>query len=141
MDEETEQRLRAIYANTRTIAVVGASADDSKPSHKIPAYLQAQGYKIIPVSPKGGEILGEQVVTSLEQIGEPVDVVDVFRPSDETPGIAELAVKIGAKVLWLQAGISSEEAERIATEGGLEVVMDRCMGATHQALGLGPGPD
>lgn len=141
MDEATEQKLRQIYADTRTIAVVGASGDDTKPAHRIPRYLQENGYRIIPVSPKGGEILGEQVVTSLDQVTEPVDVVDVFRPSEEAPAIAELAVKIGAKVLWLQSGVVSEEAERIARDGGLEVVMDRCMGATHSALGLGPGPD
>jgi len=80
------------------------------------------------------------VYQRLEDIPEPVDVVDVFRPSEETPDIARSAVKIGAKVLWLQEGISSEEAERIASEGGLKVVMNRCMGETHYQLKLGPGP-
>lgn len=141
MGQPTQDDLRTIYAETKTIAVVGASADESKASHRIPRYLQSQGYTIIPVSPKGGEILGEKVFTSLAEIGEPVDVVDVFRPSEETPGVAEQAVAIGAKVLWLQSGIESEEAERIAEAAGLKVVMDRCMGATHRQLGLGPGPD
>jgi uncharacterized protein len=136
-----EDELRKIYRETKTIAVVGASGDTSKAAHTIPRYLQSQGYRIIPVNPKGGEILGEQVVERLTDTTEPVDVVDVFRPSAETPGVATDAVKIGAKVLWLQEGISSEEAERIASEGGLKVVMDRCMGATHRKLGLGPGPD
>jgi len=139
--EPTQDDLRKVYAETKTIAVVGASADESKASHRIPRYLQSQGYRIIPVSPKGGEILGEKVYTSLKEIPEPVDVVDVFRPSEETPGIATEAVAIGAKVLWLQSGIESEEAERIGEDGGLLVVMDRCMGATHRMLGLGPGPD
>jgi len=139
--EPTQDDLRKVYAEAKTIAVVGASADESKASHRIPRYLQSQGYRIIPVSPKGGEILGEKVHTSLQEIGEPVDVVDVFRPSEETPAIATDAVAIGAKVLWLQSGIESEEAERIGEEGGLLVVMDRCMGATHRMLGLGPGPD
>ena len=141
MTEPTQDDLRKVYAETKTIAVVGASADESKASHRIPRYLQSQGYRIIPVSPKGGEILGEKVYTSLKEIPEPVDVVDVFRPSEETPGIATEAVAIGAKVLWLQSGIESEEAERIGEDGGLLVVMDRCMGATHRMLGLGPGPD
>jgi len=139
--EPTQDDLRAIYAETKTIAVVGASADESKASHRIPKYLQSQGYRIIPVSPKGGEILGEKVYASLKEIDSPVDVVDVFRPAEETPAVASDAVAIGAKVLWLQSGIASDEAERIGEEGGLKVVMDRCMGATHRMLGLGPGPD
>ncbi|MCA1832927.1 MAG: CoA-binding protein [Actinomycetota bacterium] len=140
MDSPPDDVLRQIYADTKTIAVVGASGDDSKPGHTIPRYLQSQGFRIIPVSPKGGELLGERVYMSLKEIEEPVDVVDVFRPSDETPGIARDAVDLGAKVLWLQSGIESDEAKAIATDGGLVVVMDRCMGATHGQLGLGPGP-
>jgi len=139
--DPTKDDLLKVYAETKTIAVVGASGDESKASNRIPKYLQSQGYRIIPVSPKGGEILGEKVYTSLAEIPEPVDVVDVFRPAEETPGIAEQAVAIGAKVLWLQSGIESEEAEKIGEAGGLLVVMDRCMGATHRMLGLGPGPD
>jgi predicted CoA-binding protein len=80
------------------------------------------------------------VYEGLEDVPEPIDVVDVFRPSEETPAVARDAVKVGAKVLWLQEGISSDEAERIASEGGLKVVMDRCMGETHYQLKLGPGP-
>lgn len=132
--------LRKIYRDTKTIAVVGASGDQSKAAHTIPRYLQRQGYRIIPVNPRGGEILGEKVVERLTDITEPVDVVDVFRPSAESPDIATDAVKLGAKVLWLQEGIESEEAERIASEGGLNVVMNRCMGQTHYQLKLGPGP-
>jgi uncharacterized protein len=137
---EDMDELRKIYDDTTTIAVVGASADPTKAAHTIPRYLQRQGFRIIPVNPKGGEILGEKVYERLEDVPEPIDVVDVFRPSAETPAVAEDAVKVGAKVLWLQEGISSEEAERIATEGGLKVVMDRCMGETHYQLRLGPGP-
>jgi uncharacterized protein len=135
-----KDELRRIYAEIRTIAVVGASGDERKPAHTIPRYLQRQGYRVIPVNPKGGEILGEKVYERLEDVPEPIDVVDVFRPSAETPDVARDAVKVGAKVLWLQEGIESEEADRIATESGLKVVMDRCMGATHHELGLGPGP-
>jgi uncharacterized protein len=134
------EEMRPIYAETKTIAVVGASADETKPSHTVPRYLQRQGYRIIPVNPRGGEILGEKAYERLTDVEEPIDVVDVFRPSDETPDVARDAVKVGAKVLWLQEGISSEEADRIATGGGLKVIMNRCMGETHYQLRLGPGP-
>lgn len=130
----TDDQMRAIYADTKTIAVVGASSDPSKAGHTIPRYLQSVGYKIIPVSPKGGELFGETVRTSLIEIDEPVDVVDVFRPAEEAPGIARETAAIGAKVLWLQAGIWSDEAYEIGNAEGLTVIMDMCMGATHQRL-------
>jgi uncharacterized protein len=135
------EELRKIYEDTNTIAVVGASGDQTKAAHTIPRYLQRQGFRIIPVNPRGGEILGEKAFERLTDIPESVDVVDVFRPSEETPDVARDAVRVGAKVLWLQEGIESEEAERIASEGGLKVVMNRCMGHTHFQLDLGPGPD
>ena len=135
-----DDELRRIYADTKTIAVVGASSDPSKPGHEIPRYLQGQGYRIVPVSPKGGELLGERVEASLEDIDEPVDVVDVFRPPAESVEIAETAARIGAKVLWFQEGTESEEAVEKAHDAGLTVVWGRCMGATHGRLGLGPGP-
>jgi predicted CoA-binding protein len=141
MDASLRERLARIYAETRTIAVVGASADPSKPAHQIPRYLQAQGYRILPVNPRGGELLGEPVARSLSEVEGPVDVVDVFRPAAEAPQIAREAVKVGAKVLWLQLGIESEEARQVAEAAGLTVVMNRCLGATHRQLGLGPGPD
>jgi predicted CoA-binding protein len=131
---EREQLLR-IYAQARTIAVVGASADESKAAHRIPRYLQAQGYRIVPVNPRADQLFGERVFRSLAEIDVPVDVVDVFRPAHEAPEIARQAAAIGAQVLWLQLGIVSAEA------AGLTVIMNRCMGATHALLGLGPGPD
>jgi uncharacterized protein len=137
---EDMDELRTIYEETETIAVVGASGDETKAAHTIPRYLQREGFRIIPVNPKGGEILGEKVYERLEDVPESIDVVDVFRPSAETPAVARDAVAVGAKVLWLQEGISSEEAERIASEAGLKVVMNRCMGETHYQLRLGPGP-
>src|SRR5207248_9732084 len=136
---KSEQLLR-IYTQNRTIAVVGASADVSKAAHKVPGYLQSQGYRILPVNPRGGELFGEHVFRSLSEIDVPVDVVEVFRPAEEAPEIARQAIAIGAKVLWLQLGIISEEARRIAEAAGLTVVMNRCMGETHALLGLGPGP-
>ncbi len=136
-----DDQLREIYATTRTIAVVGASDNPEKPAHKIPAYLVSQGFRIIPVNPRGGEILGTSAAKSLTEIEVEVDVVDVFRPAEECSAIAREAISIGAKVLWLQSGIVSEEAAAIAHDGGLRVVMDTCMGMTHGRLGLGPGPD
>ena len=141
MDAFGREQLARIFADTRTIAVVGASGDPSKPAHRIPRYLQEQGYRIRPVNPRGGELLGEPVARSLAEVDGPVDVVDVFRPAAEAPQIAREAVQIGAKVLWLQLGIESQEARQVAEAAGLTVVMDRCMGETHGELGLGPGPD
>ena len=141
MKASLREKLLRIYAETKTIAVVGASADETKAAHQIPRYLQSQGYRIIPVNPRGGEILGEPVFRSLADIDVPVDVVDVFRPAQEAPAIARQAIAIGAKVLWLQIGIESEEARQLAEAAGLTVIMNRCMGETHGELGLGPGPD
>jgi predicted CoA-binding protein len=139
-DAKSEQLL-PIYTHNKTIAVIGASTDPSKAAHRVPSYLQSQGYRILPVNPHGGELFGELVFRSLPEIDAPVDVVEVFRPAQEAPEIARQAVTIGAKVLWLQLGIVSQEARQIAEAAGLTVVMDRCMGATHALLGLGPGPD
>lgn len=130
----TDNELAGIYRSARTIAVVGASADPDKPAHFIPAYLNRLGYRIIPVNPTTGEILGEPTVASLADVAEPVDVVDVFRPAQEAPGIATQAVEIGASTLWLQAGIRSDEAADIADAAGLTVVMDTCIKATHERL-------
>lgn len=141
LDTALRERLLGIYATTKTIAVVGASADPTKAAHVIPRYLQSQGYRILPVNPRGGELFGERVFRSLAEIDVPVDVVDVFRPTEEAPEIARQAIAIGAKVLWLQVGIESDEAQRLAEAAGLTVVMNRCMGATHAQLGLGPGPE
>ncbi|MEX1281200.1 MAG: CoA-binding protein [Acidimicrobiia bacterium] len=130
----SDEELIEIYREAKTIAVVGASSNPEKHAHRIPAYLQSVGYRIIPVNPTADELFGEKALDSLDEVDEPVDVVDVFRPSDQTPPIARQAAAIGAKVLWLQEGISSDEAEAIASEAGMTVVMDRCMGATHERL-------
>ena len=132
--------VRRIYEESKTIAVVGASPDPGKRAYVVPEYLQEQGYRIIPVNPNHDEIFGEKAYPTLLDIPEPVDVVDVFRPAEEAPGIAEQAVEIGAKVLWLQLGIISDTAGQIAQEGGLAFVEDHCMGMMHAMLELGPGP-
>jgi hypothetical protein len=115
-----------ILASAKTIAVVGLSRDPAKAAHGVAATLQAHGFRIIPVHPSATELLGEKVYRSLKDIPEPVDLVDVFRPSPEAPGIAADAVAIGAKALWLQQGIVSAEARHIAEDAGLEYVEDRC---------------
>jgi uncharacterized protein len=138
--EPNDDGLRRIYAETKTIAVVGMSGDPSKLAHTIPRYLQAQGYRILPVSPRGGEILGELVYPSLEEVAQEFDVVDVFRPPQEAGDVARSAARSGAKVLWFQPGTATEEAVAMAREAGLTVVSGRCLGETHGRLGLGPGP-
>jgi predicted CoA-binding protein len=132
--------LRPIYMESKVIAVVGASPDTSKRANIVPSYLQDEGYRIIPVNPNHDQILGQRSYPTLADIPEPVDVVDVFRPADEAPQIAEQAAAIGAKVLWLQLGIVSDEAGQIAHDAGMIYVSDLCMGLTHALLDLGSGP-
>jgi predicted CoA-binding protein len=130
----SDQELKQLLMDASTIAMVGASSNPEKASHGIMKKLQQVGYKIIPVNPREREVLGERAYASLGEIPEHVDIVDVFRRSEDTPPIADEAVKIGAKALWLQSGISSEEAAARAEAGGLVVVMDACIGATHALL-------
>ena len=123
---------RTIVLEAKTVAVVGLSDDPEKDSNEVGSYLKEQGYRIIPVNPNDEEVLGERAYGSVEQIPEQVDVVDVFLPPDKTPEVAEDAVRAGAATLWLQEGITNPEARRIAEEGGLEYVEDRCMRKTHE---------
>ncbi len=124
----TDAKLRDLLKSTHTIALVGASPKPNRASHGVMAFLQQSGYRVIPVNPvaAGTTILGETVVAALADITEPVDMVDVFRRAEDTIEVAEEAVAIGAKSLWLQLGIANDDSARIATEGGLDVVMDRC---------------
>jgi len=126
--------MRALLVGARTIAMVGASSNPEKASHGIMRKLQRAGYRVIPVNPREPEVLGEKSYASLSDIPVPIDIVDVFRRTEDTPPIADGAVKIGAKALWLQTGIVSEEAAARAKAGGLMVVMDACIGATHALL-------
>lgn len=138
--QPTHEELLQIYAQPKTIAVVGASATVGKPGHDIPLYLQSQGYKVVPVNPRGGDIFGERSFPSLREVDVPIDVVDVFRPPEEAVAVAKDAIAVGAKVLWFQQGTDSDEAVALAVEAGLTVIRRRCMGVTHGLLGLGPGP-
>ena len=126
--------LRRILNQNTAIAVVGLSANWWRPSFFAAKYLQDHGYRIIPVNPNYKEILGQKCYPALEDIPDPVDVVDVFQRPDVTPPLATSAVAIGAKVFWLQLGVVNEEAASIARDGGLDVVMDRCMKIEHARL-------
>ena len=117
---------------------MGASSNPDKASFGIMQKLQKAGYKVIPVNPRETEILGERSYPSLIDMPERIDIVDVFRRAEDTPAIADEAVTIGAKALWLQTGITSEDAAARAKAGGLTVVMDLCIGATHSLLRVPP---
>jgi uncharacterized protein len=134
MEKLSMKEMSQILKTSHTIAVVGLSSKPNRPGHTIPAYLQAQGYRIIPVNPTIKEALGERAYASLHDIPESVDIVQVFRRSEDLPPVVEEAIAIGAKVVWMQAGIVNEQAAARAREAGLQVVMDTCMGATHRAL-------
>ena len=123
--------ITAVLRSARTVAVVGLSPDPLRASYFIGFYLQRHGYRVVPVNPKEREILGEPAYPSLGAIPFPVDVVNVFRRPAAVPEIAREAVAIGAKALWLQFGVISDEGARIAADGGLAVVMDRCMKVEH----------
>ena len=130
----SDQELKQLLTDATVIAMVGASSNPDKTSHGIMRKLQSAGYRVIPVNPTETEILGERSYASLIDIPERVDIVDVFRRAEDTPAIADEAVTIGAKVLWLQTGITSEDAAERARKGGLTVVMNTCIGATHSVL-------
>ena len=130
----SDQELKELLTNATTIAIVGASSNPDKASYGIMQKLQKAGYKVIPVNPRETEILGERSYPSLIDVPERIDIVDVFRRAEDTPAIADDAVKIGAKALWLQTGITSEDAAERAKAGGLRVVMDLCIGATYSLL-------
>ena len=130
----SDQELRSILGEAKTIAVVGLSSKPERDSHDVAGFLQGKGYRIIPVNPNETEVLGEKAYPSLLDVPEKVDVVDVFRRAEYTPEVAEQAVRIGAKVLWLQDGIVNEDAWRIAQEGGLDVVMGVCIRRTRNRL-------
>ena len=141
----SDDQIKDILKNSKTIAMVGVSSEKKgedrnnlkrKPANVVMKYMQDFGYKVIPVNPFAeGEIInGEKVVGSLEKISEPIDIVDIFRPSKETPGIANEAVKIGSKVLWLQYGIENEESKKIAESAKIQYVSNKCIKQEYQRL-------
>lgn len=135
-----DDTLRDIL-NHRRIAVVGASRYPQKDAHEVPRYMQAQGYRVIPVNPNAEEVLGEPAYDSLADVDEAVDIVDVFRPSDEVAGIVDAVLeRDDVRVLWLQLGIHDDEAVERARDAGLTVVEDRCIKVEHRRLRVGSTP-
>ncbi len=141
----TDSKIKVILENSKTIAMIGVSSEKKgedpknlkrKPANVVMKYMQDFGYKVIPVNPFAeGEIINEEtVVDSLEKISEPVDIVDIFRPSKEIPVIANEAIKIGIKVLWLQYGIQNEEAKKIAENAKIQYVSNKCIKQEYQRL-------
>ncbi|MFI7436619.1 CoA-binding protein [Micromonospora haikouensis] len=125
-----------ILADSAVIAVVGASRDPGKAAHRVPAQMQRYGWRIIPVNPTVDELFGERAYASLAAIPHPVDLVDVFRPARDAVGVVREAVAIGAPAVWLQLGIVSPEARRIAEEAGVDYVEDRCLIIERAAANL-----
>ena len=129
-----DEMMKEILLSTKIIACVGLSGNEQKVSNQVGAYLQGQGYRVIPVNPTADEILGEKAYPDLESVPDEIDLVQVFRRPEDVPPVVESAIKAGAKVVWMQEGIVNEEAAQRAREAGLQVVMDACMRATHRRL-------
>ena len=138
MSADEDARIRRVLTRTRTIAMVGASPRPERDSHEVMGYLQGRGYRVIPVNPScaGGRILGEAVYASLDEIPEPIDLVDVFRNSAMAGEAVDQAVAVGARAVWLQLGVIDEAAAERARAAGLDVVMDRCPAIEIPRLGL-----
>jgi len=137
----SQEEIRSVLESYRTVAVVGLSRNPAKASYRVAQYLQSVGYRIIPVNPFVDEVLGEKSYKSLLDVPETIEIVDIFRPSEDVPAIVEEAIKLKnrlgtPKVIWMQLGIVNEEAARRAKEAGFKVVMDRCMMVEHRRLSM-----
>lgn len=132
-DLHTDEDIRKIFS-LKNVAVVGMSKNEEKAANYVPRYLIKQGYNIIPVNPTADKILDRKSFANLTEIDQQVDIVDVFRPSDQVLPVVEEAIKIKPKVIWLQEGIHNKEAEELAKKAGIDVVYNRCMLAEHQRL-------
>jgi len=131
-----DEEIKEVFRSSKTVAVIGISPKEDRPSYGVASYLKSKGYRIIPVRPDGDEILGEKVYHSLTEIPREIeiDVVDIFRKSEDVPPVVEEAIHRGAKVVWMQEGIINQEACTKAEKAGLKVVMDRCTKKEHQRL-------
>ena len=132
-DPHSDEEIQKILS-LKKVAVVGMSKNSSKAAHYVPKYLSDNGYDITPVNPTTDEILGKKSYSSVSEIDGEIDIVDVFRPSDQVLPVIEEAIKLKPKVIWLQEGIHNPEAEELARNAGIEVVFNRCMLAEHQRL-------
>jgi hypothetical protein len=126
--------IESILRSASTIAVVGLSSSPFRPSHGVSQYMQSQGYRIIPVNPNETEVLGEKAYPALDAVPVPVDIVNIFRRSDQVLPIVEAAIRIGAKTVWMQEDVSNDEAAALARAAGLTVVMDRCILKDHRRM-------
>ena len=131
MEINSDEVISNILDEAKTIAVVGISSDPSRPSCSVSRYMQSNGYRIIPVNPNETSVLGEKAYASLDDVSEKVDLVDIFRRSDEAGRHVDEAIRIGARGVWLQEGVIDEAAARRALDAGLQVVMDRCILKEH----------
>jgi uncharacterized protein len=127
--------IKEILESYKTIAVVGLSSRASRASYSVSRYMQSAGYRIIPVNPYETSVLGEKAYPSLDDVPEPIEIVDIFRRPENVPDIVEAAIRKNARVIWMQLGITNDEAEERARAAGLEVVSDRCILIEHRALG------
>ncbi|KAG2480940.1 MAG: CoA-binding protein [Thaumarchaeota archaeon] len=132
-DNHSDDEIKEIFS-LKNVAVVGMSKNPDKAAHYVPKYLSEQGYNIIPINPIRNEILNKKSYQSVSEVDQPIDIVDVFRPSDQVLPVVEEAIKMKPKVIWLQQGIHNEEAEELARKEGIKVVFNRCMLAEHQRL-------
>ncbi len=137
-DQNSDDKLRDILNHAHTVAVVGMSNNPTRASFEVGDYLQKQGYRVLPVNPTIDRVLELPVYKSLREIGEHVDVVDIFRKPEDVPVVVEEAIEIGAGAIWMQLGIVNEEAAQRARDAGLDVVMDHCMMKEHRRL-IGEG--
>lgn len=132
-DDHTDEQIRDILSMNK-VAVIGMSKNSSKAAHYVPKYLSENGYQITPVNPTVDEILGKKCYSEISEIDEDIDIVDIFRPSEQVLPIIQEAIKKKPKVIWLQEGIHNSEAEKLARNAGIKVVFNRCMLAEHQRL-------
>jgi len=132
-DSFTDNEIKEIFS-LKNVAVVGMSKNEEKAAHYVPKYLSEQGYDITPVNPTADTILGKKCYKNINEVDAPIDIVDVFRPSDEVLPVVQEAIKKNPKVIWLQEGIHNQEAEELARNAGIKVVFNRCMLAEHQRL-------
>ena len=133
IDEHTDDQIREILSLNK-VAVIGMSKNSSKAAHYVPKYLSDNGYDVIPVNPSSDKILDKKCYDSVMEIDEPIDIVDIFRPSDQVLPFVKDAIKKKPKVIWLQEGIHNSEAEELAKSHGIKVIFNRCMLAEHQRL-------
>lgn len=134
MDQPTDDEILEILTGAKTVAVVGFSSKPERPSHRVAKFLKDAGYRIYPVNPNIEEALGGKVYASLEEVPAGIDIVDIFRASDKVLPVVEAAIRVGARVVWMQEGVVNEEAARKAREAGLKVVMDRCTMQEYRRL-------